>query len=76
MSSMVPSEACVSIANSIEEFIHHKREWQSVLENIQDTINTISTNVYAVGYYDGKNGKPENPLQVDDWQWQLQIRSC
>lgn len=73
MSSMVPSEACSQIANTFEEFVHHKKEWRDVLVELEDTMNTVCANVYAVGYSDGKDGKPENPMQIDDWRWRLQV---
>ena len=74
MSSMTPTEACINIANSFEEFLHHKRDYQDILDNLQECLDVISINAYSIGFFDAKNGKTENPMQVTDPYWQNRFR--
>jgi len=73
MSSRIPSETCTEIAQAFVDFEFRRLSWQDLLEKIHDEVNIIATNCYAVGYYDAKSNKSENPMQVDDWRWQLKI---
>jgi hypothetical protein len=73
MSSSNPTEACIEIAGSINDFLHHAKTWNEVLETIQSEIDQASANCYAIGFYDGQNGKPSKPLEVNPG-WVARIR--
>lgn len=70
---MIPVQACTLIVKIFEEFIHHKRDWDNVLDGVQETVDALSYSSYSVGYSDAKGNNPESPLQVDDWRWRLRV---
>jgi len=75
MSSIVPSEACVAIANSFQDFLHHKKGWDEVLDGIEETIDAVCANAYSVGRYSGIQKQEPEPWGVHDRSWRLQIKA-
>lgn len=68
MSISTPGELCQYLTERIEDFLHHKMSWADLLDEIERTVSNVSGSCYGVGYSDGKNGKPEQPLWVGEWR--------
>jgi hypothetical protein len=61
---MTPKDAVRQITVALEEFLKHGKTWDDLMSDIDYCVDSVAVSCYGVGYTDGLNKKPDNPMRT------------